>query len=814
MSSEEEKVWLPSDPDRSYSENQFEEAEIINVDVEIGDDDDGPDAVDLPVLPVRGTVLFPVREVMSPLLVSRDVSIAAIEAAMAGDKRILVVAQQDPDKESITADDLFTVGTQAHVARMLKLPDGTTSVLVEGRRRIRVHEFSQERPYFRGRGWVFNDSPEPAPATETMSSGMLRLFKKAVDLSEHLPEDVYIRAMNAESPSVLADVVASSMDIPFLQLQELLELEQVSERLQRLHEIVVNEIQLLETGKSIESKIHAKVEKAQHTYVLKEQMKAITKEIGETDLAAREAQELADRLEQGSYPPAVEERVTKEIDRLNSMPPGAPEINVIRNYVEWILDLPWKKRTRDRLDIATAEQVLNESHFGLEPVKERILEYLSVRKLARRMRSPVLCLVGPPGVGKTSLGQAIADSMGRKFVRVTLGGVRDEAEIRGHRRTYIGSMPGRILQTMREAGTINPVFMLDEIDKLGIDFRGDPTTALLEVLDPEQNHAFSDHYLEIPYNISNVLFIAAANTLYGLPPALVDRMEIVEIPGYVEDEKVAIAERFVLPRQLCEHGLQEQHLKVGKSALQRIIREYTREAGVRSLEREIATLCRRRAFRLADGGKSPVKLTARSVPKYLGAPKFRFGAAEENDEVATATGVFRTASGGELMPVEVIINEGSGGLMTTGQLGDVMKESVKAAQTYLRSHAADFGIDQRKFDSMDFHVHIPNGGIPKDGSSAGITIATALASALSGRAVRKDTTMTGEITLRGRILRTDGLKEKILAAHRAGLKQFIMPEANARELDDVPDKARRDLNFVLATHMGEVVEAALLGTPG
>ena len=814
MSSEEEKVWLPSDPDRSYSENQFEEAEIINVDVEIGDDDDGPDAVDLPVLPVRGTVLFPVREVMSPLLVSRDVSIAAIEAAMAGDKRILVVAQQDPDKESIAADDLFMVGTQAHVARMLKLPDGTTSVLVEGRRRIRVHEFPQERPYFRGRGSVFSDSPEPAPATETMSSGMLRLFKKVVDLSEHLPEDVYIRAMNAESPSVLADVVASSMDIPFLQLQELLELEQVSERLQRLHEIVINEIQLLETGKSIESKITAKVEKAQHTYVLKEQMKAITKEIGETDLAAREAQELADRLEQGSYPPAVKERVTKEIDRLNSMPPGAPEINVIRNYVEWILDLPWKKRTRDRLDIATAEQVLNDSHFGLEPVKERILEYLSVRKLARRMRSPVLCLVGPPGVGKTSLGQAIADSMGRKFVRVTLGGVRDEAEIRGHRRTYIGSMPGRILQTMREAGTINPVFMLDEIDKLGIDFRGDPTTALLEVLDPEQNHAFSDHYLEIPYNISNVLFIAAANTLYGLPPALVDRMEVVEIPGYVEDEKVAIAERFVLPRQLREHGLQEQHLKVGKSALQRIIREYTREAGVRSLEREIATVCRRRAFRLAEGGKSPVKLTARSIPKYLGAPKFRFGAAEENDEVATATGVFRTASGGELMPVEVIINEGSGGLMTTGQLGDVMKESIKAAQTYLRSHAADFGIDQRKFDSMDFHVHIPNGGIPKDGSSAGITIATALASALSGRAVRKDTTMTGEITLRGRILRTDGLKEKILAAHRAGLKQFIMPEANARELDDVPDKARRDLNFVLAKHMGEVVEAALLGTPG
>ena len=808
---EKDEVWLPSEQKEDYPEDQFE---MVEVDIEADDDaGDGSDSVDLPILPVRATVLFPVREVLSPLLVSRDISIAAIETAMAGDKRILVLAQQDPDKEAVTAADLFTVGTQATVARMLKLPDGTTSVLVEGRRRIRVDEFSQERPYLRGRGWAIHEAPELDPAAEALTKEMLQLFKKVVDLSDNLPEDVYVRAMNAESPSVLADVVASSMDIPFIQLQELLELEPASERLQRLHGILTFEIKLLQTGRSIEDEINSKVEKAQHAYVLREQMKAISKEIGETDITARDAQELMDRLEKGSYPAFVTERVTKEIDRLSSMPPGTPEVNVIRNYVEWIVDLPWKKRSRDRLDIAVAEQVLNNSHYGLDDVKERILEYLSVRKLARRTRSPVLCLVGPPGVGKTSLGEAIADAMGRKFVRVSLGGVRDEAEIRGHRRTYIGSMPGRILQTMRDAGTINPVFMLDEIDKLGIDFRGDPTTALLEVLDPEQNHAFSDHYLEIPYDLSQVLFVAAANTLYGLPPALVDRMEVVEILGYIEDEKLAIADRFVVPRQIREHGLDEKYLTVGNGALQRIIREYTREAGVRGLEREIATLCRRRAYKLADGDKSSIRLTKRSIPKYLGPPKFRYGAAEEKDEVATATGVFRTNSGGELMPVEIIINEGNGRLMTTGQLGDVMKESVKAAQTYLRSHAADFGIDQKKFDSIDVHVHIPQGGIPKEGSSAGITIATALASALSGRAVRKDTTMTGEITLRGRILRTEGLKEKILAAHRAGLKQFIMPEANARELDDVPEKAKRDLTFVLAKDMAEVVAAALLGPP-
>ena len=813
MSGEQDRNWLPGDPEEQFVEVPFESGERAVPDGQTDDEADGPDVIELPILPVRATVLFPVREVMTPLLVSRDISIAAVEAAMGGDKKILVLAQKDPEKESIGPDDLFTIGTQAYVGRMLKLPDGTTSVLVEGRRRIRVAEIVQERPHFRGRGWAVEEAPDPTQTAEALTKDMLQLFKKVVDLSEHLPEDIYVRAMNAESPSVLADIVASSMDIPFLQLQELLEIDQASERLGRLYEILTREIKLLETGRTIEAEINEKVEKEQNVFVLREQMKAITKEIGETDLAARDARELGDRLEKGSFPDHVTERVTKELDRLNSMPPGTPEVNVIRNYVEWILDLPWKKRTRDRLDVTAAQATLDKTHYGLDTVKDRILEYLSVRKLAPRMRSPVLCLVGPPGVGKTSLGESIAESMGRRFVRVSLGGVRDEAEIRGHRRTYIGSMPGRILQTMRDAGTVNPVFMLDEIDKLGIDFRGDPTTALLEVLDPEQNHAFSDHYVEIPFDLSRVLFIAAANTLYGLPPALIDRMEVVEIPGYIEDEKIAIARDFVVPRQLPEHGLEPEHLSFSSGALQRVIREYTREAGVRGLEREIATICRRRAFKLAEGDKAAVKVTSRSIPKYLGAPKFRFGAAEEKDEVATATGVFRTASGGELMPVEVIVNDGSGRLTITGQLGNVMQESVKAAQTYLRSHALELGIESRDFDKLDIHVHIPQGGIPKEGSSAGITIATAMVSAMSGRPVRKDTTMTGEITLRGRILRTEGLKEKILAAHRAGLKQFIMPEANARELDDVPEKAKRDLSFIFAKNMAEVMDAALLNTP-
>ncbi len=764
----------------------------------------------LPVLPVRATVLFPIPEAMSPLLVARPASVAAIESALAGDRRLIVLAQQDPEQERVRAEDLYTVGTEAHVGRMLKLPDGTTSVLVEGLHRVMVDEIIQEEPFILARGRPVSDVEDESGAADDLGAEVLKLFARVVDLSDTIAHDVYVRAMNAENPGILADTVADGLSGSFVRMQELLETEQIVERLRRLHLLLSEEIEVLERQHAVQEEIDERVETAQHGFILREQMKAIIDELGDSDAATRDIQEFQEQLEAERYPDYVKERIERELGRLNSMPMGSPEINVVRNYVEWLLDVPWAKRTRDRLVIKEAEEVLATSHYGLDKVKDRILEYLAVRKLARRMRSPILCFVGPPGVGKTSLGKAVARAMGRHFARISLGGVRDEAEIRGHRRTYIGSMPGRIIQAMRQAGTVNPVFMLDEIDKLGLDFRGDPTTALLEVLDPEQNHAFSDHYLEIPYDLSKTLFIATANSLTELPPALVDRMEVIEIAGYTDEEKLEIGRRFLLPAQAAQHGLEAEDLRLTEGVYRRIIQSYTREAGVRELERQLANICRRAAYRRVEGKAGPLRVTAGNLHKYLGQKRHRHGELAEKDQVATAMGAFWTRHGGELMPVEVTVVDGTGRMTLTGRLGDVMKESARTARTYARAYAGRLGITETNFDKLDFHVHIPGGAVPKEGAAAGITVAAAMISALTKRAVRRDTAMTGEITLQGRVLRTSGVKEKVLAAHRAGVKRFVMPQGNERDLYDVPDSARRGLEFIFARHMHEVVDATLI----
>lgn len=767
---------------------------------------------DLPLLPIRANVVFPVPEMLTPLLVNREKSVAAIESSLISTRQLLVVAQREPDKEDISSDDLFSIGTLATVSRMLKLPDGTTSVLVEGLRRVRIENIVQEAPHFRASARsIPNVAETNNNVAEQLGEAVLTLFKKATEMSEQIEDDEYVRAMNANSPATLSDVVAAALEVPFLKAQQLLETEQPSERLRQLHTMLSEELAILERQQDLQDEINNKLGETQHDLILTEQMTAIIDEIGDSDTTTRDIREFSERLSKGRYPKHIVDRINKELGRLNSMPPGSPEINVLSNYVEWLLDLPWRKRSRESINIDQAQDVLNRSHHGLDEVKDRVMEYLAVRKLSRKLRSPILCFVGPPGVGKTSLGKAIADAMNRKFVRVSLGGVRDEAEIRGHRRTYIGSMPGRIIQAMREASTSNPVFMLDEIDKLGVDFRGDPATALLEVLDPEQNNAFSDHYIEESFDLSKVLFVTTANSTRRMPAALVDRMEIVQIPGYTESEKANIAKQFLIPDQLRQHGLSSNHLSFSSAAISHIIRCYTREAGVRELERQLARLCRRRAFALAEGDGQSKKIGKGSLRKQLGSEKFRFGEAEEQDEVAMAMGVFQTIHGGELMPVEVTVSKGSGRLTVTGRVGDVMQESVRAAQTYSRANAKTLGISNHNFDKLDFHVHIPAGATPKEGASAGITIATALVSALTNTPVRKDTTMTGELTLQGRVLKTEGLKDKVLAAHRAGLKQFILPKGNKRDLDTLPQDVRSSINFVIATKMQDVVLSALSG---
>jgi ATP-dependent Lon protease len=767
------------------------------------------EAFEAPVLPLRDIVMFP--RMVTPLFVGRESSIEAIEVAHEQGEPLLAIAQRDADALDLGPDDLFTFGVEVDIGRTLRMPDGTINLLGQGLQRVQVVEYVHFEPYIRVRALPIYEGLEKTPLTEALMRAVLALFEKVVQLNRNLPEDAYVFAMNLDDPGWLADLIAQALDLEVAERQEVLETLDISARLQRVSVLLAQELDVLELEDQIHSQVQQELDKTQREYFLREQMKVIQSELGEADIYTQEINELREKIAKVEFPDETRSRAEKELSRLASLPPMSPETGIIRTYLDWLIELPWSETTEDNLDVKHVEEVLESRHYGLPKAKERILEYIAVRRLAAdKMRSPILCFVGPPGTGKTSLGQSVAEALGRKFVRVSLGGVRDEAEIRGHRRTYIGSLPGRVIQTMRRAGTLNPLFMLDEVDKLGLDFRGDPSAALLEVLDPEQNHAFSDHYLEVPYDLSKVLFITTANILDPIPPALQDRMEVIRFPGYIDEEKLEIARRFLIPRQLEEHGLAEAEILLTESALRAIIRDYTYEAGVRNLERGIANICRKVARRVAEGGTAPRRVLASSLTRYLGPPQFTHSLVEKQDGIGVATGVAWTEAGGDLMPVEAVLMPGKGNLMLTGQLGEILQESAQAALSYARSCCEDYDIDPDLFDKTDIHIHLPEGAIPKDGPSAGITIATALISALTGRAVRHDVGMTGEITLRGRVLPVGGLKEKMLTAYRAGLKTVIIPKRNKKDLIEIPARVKRGIRTVLADQMEEVLPEALL----
>ena len=765
------------------------------------------DILNLPLLPIRNTVLLP--NLVTPLIVGREQSIKAIEEAMNKDRILFVVTQLNEELEDPGQDDVYTVGVEGMIDRVLKMPDGTTSVLLHGQRRLRRLEYTQQTPFMRVRAEIVDEETERTLAVEALVRAVLALFEKCVKLSNTLPEEAYITAMNIDQPGWLADFIVSALEPPVAVRQSILEAFSVEERLQKTCILLTKELNILELENQIHSQVQLEVDKSQREYFLREQLKAIQRELGETDPTFRENADLGEKILSSGMPEEVKVKANKELDRLNSTPSMAPEGGVIRTYLDWLVSLPWNNATVDQLDIKEAARILEEKHYGLEKVKERILEYIAVRKLSENMRSPILCFVGPPGVGKTSLGRSIAEALNRKFVRLSLGGIHDEAEIRGHRRTYVGALPGRIIQTMKTAGTINPLFVLDEIDKIGADFRGDPSAALLEVLDPEQNHAFSDHYLEIPYDLSKVIFLTTANVLHPIPAALRDRLEVIELPGYTEEEKMHIARQFLIPKQMLEHGLKTTRVEINDEALHHIIRDYTFEAGVRNLEREIAAVMRKVARKVAEGRRTKTKVTAEKLVDYLGPQKHFYELAEEKDEPGVATGVAWTSAGGDLITVEATLMEGRGNLILTGQLGDVMKESAQAALSYARSRAGQLGVESRFYEKYDIHLHLPAGSIPKDGPSAGITMATALISALTKRATRRDVAMTGEITLRGRVLPIGGVKEKVLAAHRAGIKTFILPKRNLNDLNDVPREVINELHFVPVERMDDVIAVAL-----
>lgn len=761
----------------------------------------------LPLLPLRGILVFPYMVIH--LDVGREKSVQAIEEAMANDRHIFLATQKDAQTDEPGEDDIYTTGTVAEVKQLLKLPGGTIRVLVEGMARAEIIEYLDHEPFFKVQIKQYKEGFEKDSEIEALMRNLVYQFEQYVKLSKRIPPETVVSVVNLEEPGRLADIVASHLSLRIDEKQKILEAVEIVPRLEKLCAILAKELEIVELERKINVRVRKQMEKNQKEYYLREQMKAIQKELGDKDDRAAEGEELRERISKSKLPKEVEQKVIKEVERLEKMPPMAAEAAVVRNYIEWVLSLPWSKSTRDRLDIKTAERILDEDHYGLRKPKERIIEFLAIRKLAKKIKGPILCLVGPPGVGKTSLGRSIARAMERKFVRLSLGGVRDEAEIRGHRRTYVGAMPGRIIQGIRQAGSKNPVFLLDEIDKMSMDFRGDPSAALLEVLDPEQNNSFSDHYIELPFDLSNVMFITTANNKYNIPRPLLDRMEVIDISGYTEEEKMQIAVRHLLPKQIKEHGLPKGSTSISENTIRKIIREYTRESGVRNLERNIASLCRKAAKQVVQDKNKKVKITAQNLKKYLGIPKYRYNMAEKEDSVGLATGLAWTEVGGDTLSIEVTTYKGRGKLILTGKLGDVMKESAQAALSYVRSRAEELNINTEMFEKYDIHIHVPEGAIPKDGPSAGITMATALASALTGRKVSREVAMTGEITLRGRVLPVGGIKEKILAAHRSGCKTVILPIENKKDMEEVPNNVKGKMEFKFVEHMDEVLSIAL-----
>ena len=762
---------------------------------------------ELPILPLRGSVLFP--NVILPVLVGQEKSARLVDEAVMGKRIIGVFAIKKQDVQEPGPEDFFPVGTAAIIAKMIKLPDGTISIMTQGLERIRLVNTTQTEPYFRATVEVMPDTGEQDKEVEALVVNLRRLFQQAVELSPNLPTELSFLALNIEEGGVLADLVTSNLKLSIEEKQEVLEATDIKRRLRRVTELLTRELEPLELSHQIQSQVKAGMDKAQREYYLREQLKAIQRELGEGDEQTQAVEELRRRIEEARLPDEVREVTLTELARFSRMPPAAAEYSVVRTYLEWILDLPWLHSTEDRLDVPYAAEILNKDHYNLEKVKKRILEYLAVRKLKRDMKGPILCFVGPPGVGKTSLGHSIAAALGRKFIRMSLGGIRDEAEIRGHRRTYVGALPGRIIQGIRKAGSNNPVFMLDEVDKIGADFRGDPAAALLEVLDPEQNASFSDHYLEIPFDLSRVMFITTANILDPIPAALRDRMEVLELPGYSESEKLEIAKRYLVPKELEAHGLTEAQLSITDDAIRTISNSYTREAGVRNLEREIAAICRATAKEVSEGRTDPATITPEDLRTLLGPVKFFSEVAERTSQPGVAIGLAWTPTGGDIIFVEATKMPGRGNLILTGHLGAVMKESAEAALSAIRSRSQELGLPEDFFLNQDIHIHVPAGAIPKDGPSAGITMYTALLSLVTGRPVQSGVGMTGEITLRGQVLQVGGIKEKALAAKRAGLEAILLPERNAKDQEDIPEEVRQGLEFRFLTSVDEIPANAL-----
>jgi ATP-dependent Lon protease len=762
-----------------------------------------------PVLPLRDIVVFP--HMIVPLFVGREKSIRALEEVMRSDTFILLATQKNASDDDPATDSIFEVGTLASVLQLLKLPDGTVKVLVEGAERAKVLKYTDRSEYYEADAVVLADTIGEPVEAEAMARSVITEFESYVKLNKKVSPEVVGVVQQIEDYAKLADTVASHLAVKISDKQAILETPVVTERLEKVLGLMESEISVLQVEKRIRTRVKRQMEKTQREYYLNEQMKAIQKELGDEE-GKDELTELEDKIKKTKLSKEAREKATHELKKLRQMSPMSAEATVVRNYLDWLLAIPWNKKTKVKKDLKLAEQILDGDHFGLEKVKERIVEYLAVQQRANKLTGPILCLVGPPGVGKTSLGKSIAKATGREFVRVSLGGVRDEAEIRGHRRTYIGSMPGKIIQSMRKAKSSNPLFLLDEVDKMGADFRGDPSSALLEVLDPEQNHTFNDHYLEVDYDLSSVMFITTANTL-NIPPPLMDRMEIIRIAGYTEDEKVEIARKHLIPHAIVKHGLDPKEWSIDDEALLLLIRRYTREAGVRNLERELSTLIRKAVKELMTSKKKAVKVTAETVNDYLGVTKFRYGEIEENDLIGVVTGLAWTDVGGELLTVEAAMMPGKGKMTVTGNLRDVMKESISAAASYVRSRAVDFGIEPPLFDKRDIHVHVPEGATPKDGPSAGVAMVTAIVSVMTGIPVRKDVAMTGEITLRGRVLPIGGLKEKLLAAHRGGIKTVLIPEENAKDLVDVNESIKSGLDIIPVSRMDEVLTHALVRKP-